>query len=395
MENLFYYSNIKQITPEQNQKVHNGENSFAPFNIYLWAHGFAFIPKFKLKFKCIATLVLIILLFITFEGNIIYIITERFKHLHSSAKNRNHVVITFGILLEVFLRILLHVNRGKLYSLTNQMLKIYYSLTNKSLLPFKYTIFIILIFTDAGVTVVNLKYNSGYRHDKNFTLFDSEIFDHKGDNYYFGCLPQPYSTPAFFMSLIISMWSFMTNFFPIYFCSFCFILKIILQTFTKRVVDINKIDLHYFHHTYRDIFNLVSSLNQTLHTMILVTFIVLFGKIFHACYAIMFYLQTSSSKFVYFIFQLVHSSVHFAAMCLFSSAVTNSAQELKHTANDVAINSSRKAEILFIINKLNTDVIGFKLLDSLVIDKSLLLAAIGNLLTYGILIATFNINLHN
>lgn len=391
MENLFYYSNIQQITPQRNKKTHNNENSFAPFNIYLWAHGFAFIPKCTLKFKRFATLVIIMLPFIVFEGNLIYIITERFKYLHSNA-NRDFFVVTFGILLEVFLRILLHVNRGKLIALTNQMLKIYYSQTCRSLLSFKYTIFIILIFNDFIVIMVSLKYNSRDKDDKYFTLFDLEVFDHKGDSYYFRYLPHPYSKPAFFMSLTIAMWSFMTNFFPIYFCSFCFILRKILQEFKKKVVDINRIDLHYFHHTYRDIFNLVSSLNQTLHTMILITFIVLFGKIFHSCYAIMFYSQTSSSKFVYFIIQLVHSSVCFAAMCLFSSAITNSAQELKQTANDVAINSSRKTEIVLLINKLNTDIIGFKLLDSLLIDKSLILAAIGNLLTYGILIATFNTN---
>ena len=82
-------------------------------------------------------------------------------------------------------------------------------------------------------------------------------------------------------------------------------------------------------------------------------------------------------------------------MCLFSSALSNAALELRGVLCDLRINSSRVGEILQFAIKVNSDTIGFKILDGMTIDKSLIFVFIGNFLTYGLLIATFSINSSN
>lgn len=76
-------------------------------------------------------------------------------------------------------------------------------------------------------------------------------------------------------------------------------------------------------------------------------------------------------------------------MCLFSSSVTNAAVGLE----DVMLSQSvgRNREIQFLL-KVKGRFLGFTLLDSLVIDKSLILSATGSLLTYCLMVATFNAN---
>lgn len=382
MEMTLNSSNLMRIRNKGKLDKLSKENSFAPFEIYLWIHGFVSIPKFQLGCKCITTLIIQVVMMLIFEVNMIYVAFVRFQKIYNGDSNRDYVFLTIVLLFEILLRIQLHVNRNKLKIFTRRTLKMYYILTSKSLLPFRYGISIILFFNDIIIILMSLMLLS-----KGKPL----NFEYKGNNLNYGIIPFPYSTHAYRAGIIIGIWSFMTPFFAIYFCSFCFILKKILNELKKRIVD-HKTDLHYICKNYHDVSSLISTLNQALHPMILVSFILLTGKTFYSCYILLFASNTRAFKIVFVALILLFSSLYFAAMCTFSSAVTNSALEVKDALCGLPINMNRVGETLQFFNKINTDAMGFKILDSLAINRSMILTTIGNLVTYGILIATFNLN---
>lgn len=76
-------------------------------------------------------------------------------------------------------------------------------------------------------------------------------------------------------------------------------------------------------------------------------------------------------------------------MCLFSSSVTNAAVGLEDMMLSQSIGQNRELQFLL---KVKGRFVGFTLLDSLVINKNLILSATGSLLTYGLMVATFNAN---
>ena len=368
-------------------KLRNG-NNFSSLEFFLRVHGFLFISKYKLGFKGVAKFTMQLLFITFFESNMILLFFSRLQRIYSyDCYRRDCIVFTVVLLFECFLRIQLHLKRKKLVLLTKQILRIYNTLSQKSLFPFKYVIFLILLFNDVSSILMGLILASRKK------FLD---FQRNGDDFYYGFIPPPYSAPIHYTGLFICNWSFMSHFFAVYFCNICLLSKITMREFKNKIIH-NEIGFNFLYKTYNDISVLISDLNQSLHTMILISFTLFAGKIFYGCYVILFAKEdeVNSYRFIYLGFTLLISATYFVAMCLFSSSLTNSALELRGVLCDLRINMSRVSKILQFINKVNSDSIGFKILDTLNIDKSLLLATVGNLLTYGILIATFNINSSN
>lgn len=384
MKNLKTSSKVVHLHGCKKENINYlAENSFAPLMGFFWLHGFSFSIKFKQTCKHIFLLVISILLFIIFEGNSFYAMASHFSIMHNGKTDLENCVLGFILVFEEMLRISLYMTGRKHTFLTNRLLKLYSRVTSKKLTKFKYASFFILLFND----ILNVNVMVTIFSEHGF----SDMFTYLGNNHKYGYIPAPYSTAVFYASVFIGDWCAMTYFIPIYFCSICFILKKILHELTNKVLRRNISCLATVQHVYYKVGELISAVNQTLHISLLITFVVLLGKVFFACYKVIF---KNENRIMYRITPIL-SFARFVFMCLFASSVSNAASNFKDALYNVSFRKNVKWNNMEFFNKVNTDFIGFKLLDSLIIDKNLIMSSLGSLLTYGILIATFDINSKN
>lgn len=102
--------------------------------------------------------------------------------------------------------------------------------------------------------------------------------------------------------------------------------------------------------------------------------------------------QASEYLLLYRILNIIVCFIRFLVICIFASCTSKAGSELKRSIYDVEVQNNDRWKYFRLINKINDKFVEFKLLDSLVLDKNLILAAVRSLVTYGIIIATFNIN---
>lgn len=84
--------------------------------------------------------------------------------------------------------------------------------------------------------------------------------------------------------------------------------------------------------------------------------------------------------------------IRFAIICLFASSTSKAGLEFKRSVYTHLVQAHERWKSFLLVVKMNESFVEFKLLDSLVIDKNLILAAVGSIVTYGIIITTFNMN---
>lgn len=218
--------------------------SFTPIDIFLLIHGFVFPCKSK-RTTC-KYVTLRVMSFVIFEGNIIYNILSRAINVHHHSKGRDYYILSLTTFLEGILRILLHVNRKKINLLTKQLFRIYNTVASKNLYRLKLILFVILLVNDVTTIIM-------------FSFYFIYILANKENNYHYGFIPPPYSTPASIISVFLCYWSFTSHFICIYFCCFCFVLKTIFQQLKKKLLEISETDFIFLHHIYSDVSKLISS----------------------------------------------------------------------------------------------------------------------------------------
>lgn len=187
-------------------------------------------------------------------------------------------------------------------------------------------------------------------------------------------------------------WGSLTLFIPIYFYCFCFVLKQRINGFKKKVEKERNVDLNSLREICTEISNLTSDINKALHDILLTAFVILLGSVFYHTYSILIEKSMTEYMLLYRISNLVIYFVRFAAICSFASSTSEAGSELKKSIYDFDVKNGDRWKFFRLFIRINEKFVEFKLLDSLVIDKNLILAAMGSLVTYGIIIATFNIN---
>lgn len=197
------------------------------------------------------------------------------------------------------------------------------------------------------------------------------------------------STPIYYITKFLSFWSSTLLFIPINFGSLCFSLKYILLKSTKELIRKKNMPYQYLFETYDEISKLISHVNRKMQSFLLSIFTILLLNIFYSAYNVVFTECESVSSLIYYWITIISYYIMFVLMCLFSSSVTNAAVGLEDMMLSQSIGQNRELQFLL---KVKGRFVGFTLLDSLVINKNLILSATGSLLTYGLMVATFNAN---
>lgn len=138
----------------------------------------------------------------------------------------------------------------------------------------------------------------------------------------------------------------------------------------------------------KDIFDILSKVIQKLHAQLFflsafiltLSFLTLFQTLFDPVY--------DMNVFYPSLFTLIGNFSCFIIICFSSSSVTNSYTSLRHAFQRLLLQNYKDEDVVLVLTICRKKHLGFTLLDSVTIDKSLAADVLGTLLTYGIIIAT-------
>lgn len=355
-------------------------SNFSPLNTYFWFHLVGFQKGMKFKKGCILQTAISFAFAILNESFTLLSIFCDFKQLYQSntGVSKAHLLVTASFLFEMLLRIFLYVKRNEFNKINKRLAAIYIKTSRGTELRLKLKLSLTLLISDLTTIVVLILY-----------CYDMNIQDYIGDTgneYFCSFIPARHFTKFLYFSQFILHWSLMTTIVPIYFCCYCYVLKEALEEMKRRLRYNRHHSIERVYPAYDEILNLIPVINKTFHVMLPTTFGVLLGWVFYESYRLAFMEMNSARETAFRVLFLIASLFRFTAMCLHGSTVIKIASEVK----DIIFNLP--SEVTTFILKIRSKFVGFTLFDSLVINKGLILTSLGNLVTYGIIIATFSVN---
>lgn len=362
------------------------ENNFLPLDIYLWIHGVGFVHGFQCRKRYIlSTLMSLILILIT-ETFHLYSIFRTFNKITIFRFNINKKTIIFAtvLILEFALRILLYVKRKSLKKLIRQIGEIYSMVTHRNMLNFKFKLSVILLVCDVS-TIVTLLFMC--------SQFSSSLFGDISDSYYFGVIPPPHSSKIFYISLFIIDWNTLSLILPIYFCWYCYVLKLTLNELKKNVSHKQNVQVDDLENMYDKVVDLICLVNKKFHSMLIIAYTILLLWMFYESYILTFTEVKSAIEMVFHLMYMISCVLRFTLSCLFASSVTKAAQGLKEMIYKLQFEANDCNNFPFLL-KIHEQFVGFTLFDTFIIGKNLIVSSVASLVTYGIMIATFNVNAH-
>lgn len=351
-------------------------------NIYLNLHCLTYSVKFKWKCKNFICFAFSTLFILANDINKLHLIIYSYVNLENK---RSRYVKILILILEYLLRILFLLKRKNLKYLNSQMEKIYSSIVPKTKIKYRNALILALVINDIFIFV------------KMFLWFFSTDYFHMiryhGNDFayrYIGELSS--NSPFYIFCTFLEVWGFITPFVPIYFCCLCLALKHIIKRLNKRLEKQKDVDIVYVDQICTEISNLTCNINESLHDIFLLAIVILLVRVFYHIYYIM--IDKSLIEFLVLsrILNIIIYFIRFVAICKFASSTSRAGSALKRSIYNLNIKKEDKWEYFQLLFKLSDQFVEFKLLDSLILDKNLILAAMGSLVTYGIIIATFNRN---
>lgn len=350
------------------------------FNTYLCFHGFTRVREFQISFRKMLLFTFSAMFIIIIEINRLYSLFARFEYLLGSKHaKRDSVVITIIMVLEYLLQALFFLKRKELKQLTQCMANIYPAVASKRIFIFKRNIMIVLLSNDIYTILVIFVYFSTFSFLQN-------------NNGVYGFLQPPLSRPVFHISLVMDVWAKATPFITIYFCCFCFAFNKIILGLKAKFSKTDAVNFDNIDQAYNDILTLNSNFNRTFHNMLLVVFVIISGRLFYSTYNLVFKKSLMVSQIIFGLLNIFNYFSRLILICTFASSVSKAASEFRNFMHDVPVKEQESWKYLRLIIKMNENFIGFKLLDSVMLDKSLIVVVTGSLITYGIMIATFNVS---
>ena len=353
----------------------------ALLSIYLNLHCLSCVLKFKCK--CLNLLLyfvsmsFIIINFTLYLGWFLYYITLK-------EAEKSSIIFKIIKLLEFFLLILFFLKRRKMMLLNRCIEKIHSSVAQQTRKKFRNSLIVILVINDIYIIILFLVCT--------LRIDPPRLFSYLGGDFIFFNVKAPASTPLFYFSNFMVFWGKITAFIPVYFSCLCFALKQTINGFKRRLDVEHKVDFNSLEKFCTDILIIISHINDVLHDMLLLSFIILLGSVFVFVYKILIGKISSEYDLAYYLLNAIICFVRYSAICMFASAASKAGVELKDSIYNCDVSSNDRWKYLRLYIKVNERFVQFRLLDSLVLDKNLILASMGSLVTYGVIIATFNIN---
>lgn len=343
------------------------KNIFQILNIYFWIHGVGISKRKGIFTKCMAVGLTAFYVVNSFAFFIIQ--CNLLGVTDSNVKNLGVLFLVFSLGLSQ--RWLLLSRKEKLYNIVKKLQKILsrnFKLFKKGI---KLKIFFLLIFIDAYVlllyvSVIRSLRSAALFQESNSTLNNTDKFG---------------LSNVIHLNLFFIHWSDIGMLIAIYFIAICHILKVI---FTKLEKEANKNNMKRDRlvFVYNESVDACKEANDIFSAIVLLVFVNFLSSVFYHSFNI-FFNDADISRYLTMIF----GYLVFAIMCYVASTVSASAFNAKYAIEKSEMFNGKKS----FTEAINTSFVGLKILDSVIIDKSFILSATGVLVTYGVMIATFNV----
>lgn len=373
-------NNLHFVQDEKHKVVREVVDNFSPFNIYLWLHFVGFTTKVELSRGSLRILFISIIFSILNEGFTVIIIISKFLQLKETTLNRKNMTELFSEIGELYLRILVIVKRRQLLSLVEKVAEIYADQLKKNVIKFKRLLIIILLAFECYYFT---------RAVFDFSDADFYLYPYLGDIFYFEFIKFKHSSTLFYICNHLHHVNMLTPFVIQYFCCICYVLKQTSINFKNKLRVSRNIDVSTLSH-YNRIIKVISLVNKVMHNMIATALFLLLVWMFYASYIIVFTKQESMPKRIATFMLFLSTFTQFSSVCIFGSSVIDAVNAVNDYIFDLPLRASHDSNLPFLL-KANRKFNGFTLFGRIVMDKILILSALGSLLTYGILIATFNV----
>lgn len=363
------------------------DNIIYVISIYLSVHGIGFAGRCRRNFKNSVQLLLSFSLLFIFESIRLFTLShDLILIVYGDEKiNKDFIFVYILTSVEWFLRLSLFTKKKILMLIMKRVFDLYSNIILQNTKKFKLVLIFVLLTMDACTLLQYVCFC--------YCFIEVDILnDSVETELYHNFLGFSISTSTLknYIKEFVLHWSSVVIFVPFYFCSLCFAIKNILIESKKKLIREKDISYQSLFEVYDEISQFISYVNGKMQFLLLATMFVLLGNIFYSAYVVVFIKSASACPSYPSSCIILYCTV-FIMMCLFASSVTNAAVDLENMilARPIIHYGERGVQFL---QKVKGNFIGFKLLDSLIIDKNLILSATGSLLTYGLMIATFNAN---
>lgn len=356
----------------------------ALLNTYLRFHGLATAGKCEMSCKNLVLFAISTIFIVINEISRLYYMIHILVQLFFSKNKRSESVLTVLVILDYLLRILFFTKRNKLADVTRRMKKLYSAIIPQINSRCAINLTLMLIINDIcslfAISYIFIQPNSSF------------IIEH-ANNFVFRYLSASISKVLIYFSIFMDLWGSVIPFIPVYFCCFCFALEQIINKF-KKLLQKNS-NFYYLNEVYAELLNLTPDINEVFHDMLLLVIIIQLGFVFFHSYNMLTGKTSVEFLLTYRIPMIVITFIRFVIICMFASSVSKAGSELRRNITNVHVKDDDRWEYLRLAIKTNENFVEFKLLDSLVIDRNLILSSVGSIVSYGIIIATFNVNSNN
>lgn len=372
--------NINFAGREKQKIINEVIDNFSPYNIYLWLHFVGFTTQVQLSRSSFRLLFISVMLCILNEGLTALIILSKLLHLNEVKQNKQNTIELVSEIGELYVRILVIVKRRHLLSIAEKVAEIYADETKKNLIKFKGTITIVLFISEGCYYVRGI-----------LKFLDADFhMNYLGDGFYFDFMKSRYASTLTYVCTQLHYMNMLSPFVLYYFCGICYVLKHILINFKEKLIIRWNVNLSSLSIEYNRIMRIISLVNKIMHNMLATSIFILIVWVFYASYIVLFMNPDSLPKCISIIMLLVVAFIQFSSACIFGSSVIEAVNDVNDAILDLPLRIIQN-ESLNLLLKANRKFDGFTLFGRIVIDKILILSTLGSLLSYGILIATFNV----
>lgn len=195
-----------------------------------------------------------------------------------------------------------------------------------------------------------------------------------------------YPKISIYLTFFCISWKTANSCVAAYFYTICFILKSCLIGITKLSNQYGS-QIGAFILLYNEITEITKEFNDMLQVIFFSTFVNNLGSLFYDAFNMIG--NDNISDVFYRALNLVLPLMCFLTICLSASSLSNVGKNAKNILMKLR-NVRRKEDIKTRFPKISDEYLGFTIFDSIVIDKSFIMSSFANLLSYSVMIATFN-----
>lgn len=347
-------------------------------HVSLWMHGIGLITVgVSQRVNCLK-IVLSICFALFIDGIMVYHLLAVYIYHNYIVKNVIDVAIeTCFFILGLTQRCIFYYRQKNLISILTRLSRLHSPIFSNRVM-FKWKLIAVILLSDVMIVIILIAYLSPVVFSSNARISHTINVTN--------IMPDEFS----YIREFCVFWKKMNMCVAIYFCAICFMLKETLSVLRKCAKNVS-FKHYYLISAYNELLDITEETNKNFSLMLLLSIVMSVFSVFYHAYNYVFKETDPDHIKIFRILVLIYRSFCFLIICFSASSVSNHALEAKYEIEKAENEFSSEKEC-YHQPKFNSHNFEFTILDSIVIDRSLIFTVTGVLLTYGVMIATFSMS---